>query len=144
MTLKNILTFTTITCMTVCLGGQSQPLRSASHPGTVVMFGPSGSALLDACTDIGKIKVGDKVPQTKLAINAKHVGLCEGYLAGVNDATMTAVALGAKAPYCLPDGFQMTELIRVVQKSLKENPTQLQLTSGVLVSKALKDAFPCR
>ena len=95
------------------------------------------------CNDIGKVKVGDVVSPSQLISSAKHVGECEGYIAGIHDATMAAVSLGAKASYCLPAGVEMSQMIRVVQKSLEDNPAQLHLPSSVLVGRAFSEAFPC-
>src|SRR5262249_27028696 len=123
--------------------------RSPAFPaqGDVTIFGPTGSQLLESCNDVGKVKVGDVVPPAQLVSGARHVGMCEGYIAGIHDATMfAAVNVNAKTsrvPYCLPTGVEMSQMIRVVKKSLEDNPAQLHLPSSVLVVRALKDAFPC-
>ena len=111
-----------------------------------MLFGPTGTDLLKYCSDVGALKVGETIPADQLVEGARNVGLCGGYIAGVNDA---AVRYGSgmnptKRLYCIPPKADMDQLIRVVRKSLEDNPSQLHFPSSVLVVGALKNAFPCR
>jgi Rap1a immunity proteins len=111
----------------------------------VMMFGPTGTELLKDCSDVGTLKVGEMIAPLQLADVAKHVAMCSGYIAGVNDATIAygSGMNGTKRIYCVPPEADMDQLIRVVRKSLDDNPSQLHLPSSVLVVTALKTAFPC-
>jgi hypothetical protein len=151
MTRTLTMTFTAVafsTVFTVSL----LAFATQEHSDNVTLFGPTGSQLLEYCNDMGKVKVGDVVPPGQLVSGAKHVGLCAGYIAGIHDATMAASARAVNAAsrqtyrqeYCLPAGVEMEQLIRVVQKSLEDNPAQLHLPSSVLVIRAFRKAFPCR
>jgi hypothetical protein len=111
----------------------------------VVLYGSTGADLLTYCSDVGTLKAGETIPAVQLADVAKHVGMCSGYIAGVNDA---AIGYGSqmnsmKRLYCIPPKAGLDQLIRVVRKSLEDNPSQLHLPSSVLVIRALKNAFPC-
>ena len=110
-----------------------------------VIFGPTGATLLKWCSDVGRLKAGD-VATTELSIDvAKNAGSCSGYIAGVNDgAAGYAIPNPKNRRYCLPPQVEMDQLIRVVKKSLEDNPPQLHLPSSVLVIRALRDAFPCK
>jgi Ssp1 endopeptidase immunity protein Rap1a len=111
----------------------------------VMMFGPTGTELLRDCSDVGTLKVGEMIAPLQLADVAKHVAMCSGYIAGVNDATIAYVSgtNGTKRLYCVPPEANMEQLTRVVRKSLDDNPSQLHLPSSVLVVGALRNAFPC-
>lgn len=121
-------------------------VQGSPDDGNIILFGPTGTDLLKYCSDVGTLRVGEAVPALQLADVAKHVAMCSGYIAGVNDA---AVGYGSevnfkKRLYCIPPKAEMDQLIRVVRKSLEDNPSQLHLPSSVLVVHALRDAFPCK
>lgn len=137
------------TLLLVCMGSVHVLFARSpqAHPDeSVVLFGPTGTKLLEYCSDFGTLKEGETVSQTRLARVLKNVGLCEGYIAGVNDA---AIGYGSdlnsmKALYCVPPNAEMEQLIRVVKKSLEDNPSQLHFPASALVVHALKNAFPCK
>jgi hypothetical protein len=109
----------------------------------LIMFGPAGSQLLEICSE-PPLKLGDVVPNVRLVEGAKNIGMCGGYIAGVNDNQASHVALGEAPTYCLPDGVEIYQLVKVVRKYLEDNPAKLHLPSGILVESALNQAFPCR
>lgn len=119
-------------------------LARNSQAADVMLFGPTGTKLLEYCSDFGTLKEGETVPSARLARVLKNVGLCEGYIAGVNDAAIGYGSDSMKSLYCVPPNAEMEQLIRVVKKSLEDNPSHLHFPSSVLVVHALKDAFPCK
>jgi len=112
---------------------------------SVRVFGGTGSDLLRRCSAVGALKAGDNVSPQQLIEHSRHVGSCEGYIAGVNDMMMSHLADTPKSTlkYCLPSGVEMDQLQRVVKKWLEDNPSQLHLPAGVTVIRALIQAFPC-
>lgn len=46
--------------------------------------------------------------------------------------------------FCVPKGAMLMQLVRVVEKYLREHPEQLHIHQAALVTKALQVAFPCR
>jgi hypothetical protein len=111
---------------------------------SVTMFGQNGSRLLADCAEVGRLKAGDTVPIAEAVRSATSVGACSGFIAGVNDQAMADSADSRKLPYCLPDGVDMSQLIRVTKRWLENHPEQLHLPSAILVVRALSEAFPCR
>ena len=109
----------------------------------VVTFGPTGTRLLEWCSDMGRLKEGDKVTTDQLVDAARNVGSCVGFVAGVND---TALFYGSSihpktTRFSAPPGVKMDQLVRIVRKWLEDNPSQLHLPSSILVVNALSDAF---
>jgi|ERR1039458_5346599 hypothetical protein len=108
MTMASML-FVSVGCVLVLLARSSQ-----AHPDeNVMLFGPTGTQLLEDCSDFGILKEGETVTPARLARVGKNVGLCEGYVAGVNDA---AIGYGSdlnsmKALYCVPPNAEMEQLI---------------------------------
>ena len=66
--------------------------------------------------------------------------LCLGYVTGVSDGVTW---LHPKA-FCVPDEVKNTQLVRVVTRYLQENPKTLHRAAQILVSDALRRAWPCR
>ena len=59
-----------------------------------------------------------------------------GYIEGVFDA------MRHQFP-CIPAGFVAGQLVAVVTKYLNEHPEEWSFSGNYLVSKAVKNAFPC-
>jgi len=69
---------------------------------------------------------------------------CNGYLTGISDLHETLVGWGEVKPvWCMPKSADSDQLIRVVTKSLQENPEDLHLAAGSLVANAFSRSFPC-
>lgn len=73
-----------------------------------------------------------------------------GHCVGVLQATMDTLDLvheagGTPKLVCVPEGgIPMIQSMRVVVQSLEEHPQSLHLNESVLVTAALKNAFPCQ
>jgi len=116
---------------------------SAQRRDTVTLFGPTGSQLLENCSE-PPVEVGDVVPVDRLVRGARNNGMCAGFIAGVNDSQASQFASGQAPTFCLPAGVQIGQLAKVVRKYLEDNPAKLHLPSVILVNSALDQAFPCR
>lgn len=70
--------------------------------------------------------------------------VCAGYLRGIIDghAFMTA-AFQLTPAYCVPANFDYEQGRRIVAKFGEDNPKFVNDTAGILVVRALIDAFPC-
>jgi hypothetical protein len=126
-------------CAVCALSG----VGSAQRRDSVTLFGPTGSQLLENCSE-PPVEVGDVVPVDLLLRRARNNGMCAGYIAGVNDNQASQVASGQAPTFCLPAGVQIDQLAKVVRKYLEDNPAKLHLPGGILVKSALDQAFPCR
>jgi len=82
-------------------------------------------------------------------VNCTH---CLGYVTGVvddhfscqiNEPSSTA-ALDPKEHFCLPDGVNPNQTVRVIAKWLEDHPARLHEGAIELVLSALKDNFPCK
>lgn len=123
---------------------QAAPKGSKADGFTV--YGSTGAELLEQCGDLNKYdsKVGEVVPGKELIHSARNVGLCVGYIAGINDELGIRAAGSKKLLACVPSGVQMDQMIRVVKKWLEDHPTVLHLPSGILVERAIRESFPCQ
>ena len=126
----------------VCAMCAFSRIGSAQKQDSVVLFGPTGSHLLEICSE-PPVAAGDVVTIERLAKGAWNNGMCVGYIAGINDNEMAQVATGKRGLYCLPPGVDMAQMAKVVRKYLEENPAKLHLPGGILVVSALEQAFPC-
>ncbi len=117
-------------------------IGSAQQDDSVILFGPTGSQLLETCSE-PPVEVGDVVPVERLVKGARNNGMCAGYIAGINDNEMAQVASGKPRPYCSPPGVQIAQMAKVVRKYLEDNPAKLHLPGGIEVMSALEQAFPC-
>jgi len=79
----------------------------------------------------------------RTAGNAIEIGICVGYVAGIKDAVSDWQIGTGKQTYCMPEEVSNDQLIRVVVKSLENNPTRLHLRASVTVQRAFIEAFPC-
>ncbi len=86
----------------------------------------SGSALVSRCD----------------ADSARY--MCIGYIEGVSDGYQAGISsLGGQPPWCIPKATTLDQAARVVVQILKERPEDLLYSADILVSFALKKAFPC-
>ena len=69
---------------------------------------------------------------------------CYGYLAGINDITLTYDDWGDMTEgFCVPDGVRASQLSKVVIKGLNERPEKLHKDASSLVANIFYEAFPC-
>lgn len=136
--MKRKLIYSSLVCAVFALSR----MYSAQTHESVTLFGPTGSQLLEICSEPA-IRVGDVVPVERLIKGSRNNGLCAGYIAGINDSEMSHVTSGKGRSYCSPPEVQIDQLAKVVQKYLADNPAQLHLPGSVLVVRALEQSFPC-
>ena len=67
-------------------------------------------------------------------------GFCHGYIAGVGSMLTWA---SERNRICIPDGVTGGQVVSIVRKYLKENPESLHESGDLLVTIALRKAFPC-
>jgi predicted component of type VI protein secretion system len=107
-------------------------LTAALIPATSFAGFENGNGLLAECT----AREADNLYYQK---NAR----CMAYISAISDAHDTFVGWGNMEPkFCLPEGVTRGQLKKIVVKDLNENPADLHLTAGSLVSSALYGAFP--
>jgi Rap1a immunity proteins len=58
----------------------------------------------------------------------------------VNDKTNQLVP----APFCIPDGVEHGQEIRIVLKYIRDNPAHAHKATAFLIVAALGKAFPCQ
>jgi hypothetical protein len=78
---------------------------------------------------------------------------CTFYIVGWRDAFYAAtifrygtkkIEQNPKMGICIPDGVQREQMKKVLLKYLRDHPEKLHETTGLLVLKAMHEAFPCR
>ena len=62
-------------------------------------------------------------------------GFCQGYITGTSKLTVS--------PACFPDGVTLGQITDIMIKYMNDHPEKLHLASGLLVTIALQEAFPC-
>jgi len=81
--------------------------------------------------------------ETESSINR---ALCNGYLAGANDAheLHTELDEGAKKSICIPAGASIERLRTVFVNFANDNPEDAHLDAASVVITAFSEAFPCK
>jgi Rap1a immunity proteins len=121
----------------------------------------SGSTLLPACKKYVQLIDGAKDMSTSDAADGLA---CESYVVGFNDGVRSALRIAATKAYglnktvrwtqdersarlgnyCLPEGMQTGQAVRVVVKYMEAHPENLHRQPFIVVDSALRDAFPCK
>jgi hypothetical protein len=96
-------------------------------------------SLFQACRAAVKQADGEKVS----AQEASDAGFCGGYIIGLNEGLRSAVER-TKVKYCLPSGLTGEQIVRVVEKYLRENPQELHKPMRTNAIAAFAKAFPCK
>jgi hypothetical protein len=68
--------------------------------------------------------------------------ICNGYLAGANDAHELHTELDEEA-ICIPAGASIERLRKVFVEYANEHPEELHLSAASLAMNAFIEAFPC-
>lgn len=66
------------------------------------------------------------------------------FVTGVHDAMGACDSLKSLDKICTPQGATVRQLVAVVSKYLKDNPSKWDQPAVVLVMNALRQAFPCK
>jgi hypothetical protein len=68
--------------------------------------------------------------------------ICNGYLAGANDAHELHTGLDEET-ICVPAGESIERLRKVFVEYANEHPEELHLSAASLAMNAFEEAFPC-
>jgi hypothetical protein len=79
------------------------------------------------------------------------ISTCNGYVRGLAtgveaEQSYAEAATGKKvipAPFCLPDEIPNGQIVRIVLKSIRDNPDKSHEGTAILIMGALGHAFPC-
>lgn len=92
----------------------------------------------------GKFFTGSKLLEWCESDSPDEQGACFGYVAGLSDITDTYEGSGLiDTLYCYPEGVTLTQLQKLVVKSLNERPEVLHQGASGLAAVAFMQAFPC-
>jgi Rap1a immunity proteins len=80
----------------------------------------------------------DTAPDTAIA-----GAFCLGYVSGIEHMHMFAQWSGLSPIFCLPENADIGHVIRVVLSYLREHPEHQQSDGIMVVTTALREAFPC-
>lgn len=98
-----------------------------------------GNNLLEYCTAAIQMIDG------KGNVSSVKASLCVGYVAGLRDMNAIHEFFGGTPVFCITkQQIPNSQLIRIVVKYLQDKPAQLHEDSAFLVTKAFKEAFPCK
>jgi hypothetical protein len=101
--------------------------------------GYDSKKLFQSCRAAVKQMDGEKVSAEEIS----DAGVCAGYIMGLNEGIQMA-ANHTNVKYCLPSGVVGEQIVRIVEKYLRDNPQELHKSSRTNVNAALKKAFPCK
>jgi len=106
----------------------------------------SGNNFLAMCSAI------DKAQDRWDEVDFLHLGVCQGYMEGLQEGIGLAFSFVKKGEgsledlgVCFPSGGTVTteQMTRVVLKYIKDNPEKAHQRTATLVVLAGKNAFPC-
>jgi hypothetical protein len=75
-------------------------------------------------------------------LNSNEEAQCLGYLSGIADVMMEGNKIN-KFKACIPETVNDTEILTIIRKVLKDNPSNLHYTGSDLVAYAFQEAYPC-
>jgi hypothetical protein len=114
---------------------------------------PAAGALAEADavgsaeTLAARCRAGDKYPGLKQSpADDTNVGICFGYLSGFIEGRALGLAEAkaqSGAPACFPDDLTSGSLSKAFLEYADEYPEQLQGPAAVMLSDALRWAYPC-
>jgi len=105
-----------------------------------------GSSLLKKCSLAVRIFDGEKLSST----DAVDGGICTGYLRGSHDTDFMVQMLEEHQKItlmkhaCVPSNSSTEQIVRIVVTYLRDNPERLNMPGSVLVTDAIRSAFPCK
>jgi Rap1a immunity proteins len=92
----------------------------------------TGSQLLKWCSPTGQVS----------AQQTYDLGLCEGYIFAISDASECGFAVDGYS-FQPPQGGTLDQFVKVSVKWLQDHPEKLHFAAEGLVAQALSKAFPC-
>ena len=95
-----------------------------------------GNLLQEVCSEA--IKLFDSRDEADVF----NAGNCFGYIRAANDMYEVMVN-NSNRTICIPSGISGKQLIRIVDKYLKEHPEKLHNVATLLVYEAFQESFPC-
>ena len=75
---------------------------------------------------------------------AMAAAFCLAYLAGIQHMHQLATDSGFPPLFCVPEDTDISHVVRVVVSALREHPESHRLAGVVVVTEALKTAYPCK
>jgi hypothetical protein len=131
--------------MRILLGSAALVLISVSMFAQDTWNG-NGESLLRNCSVQVRVLDGEKVSSAE----AVDGGICVGYLWGVHDIEFFVQMfeehqkVAVMRHSCVPSNASTGQIVRVVVKYLRDNPKHLNMPASVLVTDAIRSAFPCK
>lgn len=113
----------------------------------ILCFGMTGNQLIENCDVLLDImtKNGYVFFNQQGIDQSSKAGMCIGYVDAVSDYnTMFTYMHTNNAIYCPPANVTKEQNMRIVDKYLHEHPESLNVDGEILITIALKTAFPCK
>jgi hypothetical protein len=95
-----------------------------------------GNKILSSCNEL--IKIID----SQLELDSFEAGRCWGYISASTDI-YKVMKYGSSGIVCLPEGLEVSQLVRVIIEYLNEHPKDLNRPAFMLITNALAETFPC-
>jgi len=105
-----------------------------------------GGSLLTKCSLAVRVFDGEKLSTT----DALEGSFCVGYILGNHDTDYMVQMLEEHEKItlmkhaCSPSNASTAQAVRIVVKYLRDNPERLHMPASVLVTDAIRSAFPCK
>ena len=105
-----------------------------------------GSSLLTNCSLAVRVFDGEKLS----SVDATEGTFCVDYISGIHDTDFMVQMLEEHEKItlmkhaCPPSNASTVQAVRIVVKYLHDNPERLHMPASVLVTDAIRSAFPCK
>ena len=105
-----------------------------------------GSSLLTKCSLAVRVFDGEKLS----SVDATEGTFCVDYISGIHDTDFMVQMLEEHEKItlmkhaCPPSNASTAQAVRIVVKYLHDNPERLHMPASVLVTDAIRSAFPCK
>ncbi len=105
-----------------------------------------GSSLLTNCSLAVRVFDGEKLS----SVDATEGTFCVDYISGIHDTDFMVQMLEEHEKItlmkhaCPPSNASTAQAVRIVVKYLHDNPERLHMPASVLVTDAIRSAFPCK
>ena len=80
----------------------------------------------------------------RMCNSEQNVVACLFYVSGFRDGLAMGMAADWRNELCLPGKLSGMQMVLIVQKFMRENPSRRHLPGEILVLEALLGAFPCK
>jgi hypothetical protein len=109
-------------------------------------FLSSGSAFLRECSVVDKNDLTQLVEAVQKMEAMGCLSFVGGFVVGVEHERMFVkfkTKQDTPSAFCVPEDAESIQMVRIVLKYIRDNPAEAHKPTGVLIMKALRNAYRC-